>query len=185
MSEHDYVIVGAGAAGCVLANRLSAGGASVCLLESGGSDRHLGVKAPAAFPTLFQTARDWNYLSEPEPGLYGRRWYLPRGRMIGGSSSMNAMVYVRGHRSDYDRWVDDFGATGWSYEDVLPLFKRSEHNEELSDSYHGTTGELNITRKRWLSQYWQPFVEPPWRRAWSASTTATAPRWPGRRWPRR
>jgi choline dehydrogenase-like flavoprotein len=159
LSEHDYVIVGAGAAGCVLANRLSAGGASVCLLESGGNDRHLGVKAPAAFPTLFHTARDWNYLSEPEPGLYGRRWYLPRGRMIGGSSSMNAMLYVRGHRSDYDRWVEDFGAAGWSYDAVLPLFKRSEHNEEIHDSYHGTTGELNITRKRWLSQYWEPFLD--------------------------
>jgi choline dehydrogenase len=158
LSDHDYVIVGAGAAGCVLANRLSASGASVCLLESGGSDRHLGVKAPAAFPTLFQTPRDWNYLSEPEPGLYGRRWYLPRGRMIGGSSSMNAMLYVRGHRTDYDRWVEDFGATGWSYDEVLPLFKRSEHNEEFHDSYHGTTGELNITRKRWLSQYWEPFI---------------------------
>src|SRR5919206_253605 len=159
MSEHDYVIVGAGAAGCVLANRLSAGGASVCLLESGGSDRHLGVKAPAAFPTLFQTTRDWNLLSEPEPGLHGRRWYLPRGRMLGGSSSMNAMFYVRGHRSDFDRWVEDFGAVGWSYDEVLPLFKRSEHNEEISDAYHGTTGELNVTRKRWLSRYWEPYIE--------------------------
>jgi choline dehydrogenase len=159
MPEYDYVIIGAGAAGCVLANRLSADGATVCLLESGGSDRHLAVKAPAAFPTLFQTARDWNFLSEPEPGLYGRRWNLPRGRMIGGSSSMNAMFYVRGHRSDFDRWVEDFGATGWSYEEVLPLFKRSERNQELRDEFHGTTGELNVTRKRWLSRYWQPFIE--------------------------
>ena len=159
MSEYDFVVVGAGAAGCVLANRLSANGASVCLLESGGSDRHLGVKAPAAFPTLFQTLRDWNLLSEPEPGLHGRRWYLPRGRMIGGSSSMNAMFYVRGHRSDFDRWVEDFGATGWSYREILPLFKRSEHNEEIHDEFHGTTGELNVTRKRWLSSYWRPFVE--------------------------
>jgi choline dehydrogenase len=159
MSEYDYVIIGAGPAGCVLANRLSAGGATVRLLESGRSDRHLAVKAPAAFPTLFQTARDWNFLSEPEPGLYGRRWYLPRGRMIGGSSSMNAMFYVRGHRSDFDRWVEDFGAGGWSYEEVLPLFKRSERNEELSDEFHGIAGELNVTRKRWLSRYWQPFIE--------------------------
>jgi choline dehydrogenase-like flavoprotein len=158
MSEYDYVIVGAGAAGCVLANRLSAGGATVCVLESGGSDRHLGVKAPAAFPTLFQTSRDWNLLSEPEPGLHGRRWYLPRGRMVGGSSSMNAMFYVRGHRSDFDRWVQDFGATGWGYDDVLPLFRRSEHNEEIQDEFHGTSGELNVTRKRWLSSYWRPFV---------------------------
>jgi choline dehydrogenase len=159
LGEYEYVIVGAGAAGCVLANRLSAGGASVCLLESGGSDRHLGVRAPAAFPSLFQTARDWNLLSEPEPGLYGRRWYLPRGRMVGGSSSMNAMFYVRGHRSDFDRWVEDFGATGWGYDEVLPLFKRSEHNEEIRNEFHGATGELNVTRKRWLSRYWQPFVE--------------------------
>src|SRR5919201_532203 len=111
----------------------SAEGATVCLLESGASDRHLGVKAPAAFPTLFQGTRDWNFLSEPEPGLYGRRWYLPRGRMIGGSSSMNAMFYVRGHRSDFNRWEDDFGARGWRYDDVLPVFKRSEHNEEIHD----------------------------------------------------
>ena len=159
MDDYDYVIVGAGAAGCVLANRLSAGGDSVCLLESGGSDRHLGVKAPAAFPTLFQTPRDWNLLSEPEPGLYGRRWYLPRGRMVGGSSSMNAMFYVRGDRSDFDRWAEDFGATGWGYDEVLPLFKRSEHNEEIHDDYHGSTGELNVTRRRWLSSYWRPFID--------------------------
>jgi choline dehydrogenase len=159
MAEYDYLIVGAGAAGCVLANRLSAEGASVCLMESGGSDRHLGVKAPAAFPTLFQSARDWNLLSEPEPGLYGRRWYLPRGRMMGGSSSMNAMFYVRGHRSDFHRWVEDFGATGWSYDEVLPLFKRSERNREIRDEYHGQNGELNVTRRRWLSSYWQPFLD--------------------------
>src|SRR5690242_10919475 len=159
MPEYDYVIVGAGAAGCVLANRLSAQGATVCLLESGGSDRHLGVKAPAAFPSLFQTARDWNMLSEPEPGLYGRRWYLPRGRMIGGSSSMNAMFYVRGHRRDFDRWVEDFGARGWGYDEVLPLFKRSEQNGEIRDEFHGTRCELNVTRKRWLSDFWRPFVD--------------------------
>jgi choline dehydrogenase-like flavoprotein len=159
MSEYEYVIVGAGAAGCVLANRLSAGGARVCVLESGGSDRHLGVKAPAAFPTLFQTARDWNLLSEPEPGLYGRRWYLPRGRMLGGSSSMNAMFYVRGDRGDFDRWVADFGATGWGYDDVLPLFRRHERNEDFHDEFHGADGELNVTRTRWLSRYWEPYID--------------------------
>jgi choline dehydrogenase len=159
MSEYEYVIVGAGAAGCVLANRLSAGGVRVCLLESGGSDRQLGVRAPAAFPTLFQTGRDWNLLSEPEPGLYGRRWYLPRGRMLGGSSSMNAMFYVRGDRSDFDRWVADFGATGWGYDELLPLFRRHERNEEFDDEFHGADGELNVTRKRWLSRYWQPYVD--------------------------
>jgi choline dehydrogenase len=159
MSTHDYVVVGAGSAGCVLANRLSARGAVVLLLESGGSDRKLGVRAPAAFPTLFQGSSDWNYLSEPEPGLYGRRWYLPRGRMLGGSSSMNAMLYVRGNRTDYDGWVSEHGATGWSYEDVLPLFKRSEDNAEIHDEYHGVGGELHVTRRRWLSPHWESFVE--------------------------
>src|SRR5438067_12199102 len=136
MSSHDYVVIGAGAAGCVLANRLSAGGARVLLLESGGGSRHLGVKAPAAFSTLFQTPRDWNYLSEPEPGLFGRRLYLPRGRMLGGSSSMNASMYVRGNRVDYDGWAEG-GAMGWSYDEVLPYFKRSENNAEFHDGSPG------------------------------------------------
>lgn len=157
MASHDYIVVGAGSAGCVLANRLSARGASVLLLESGGSSRHLGVRAPAAFPTLFQTPRDWNYLSEPEPSLYGRRLFLPRGRMLGGSSSMNAMMYVRGHRSDYDGWAAE-GADGWGYEQVLPYFKRSENNAEFGEPYHGKDGELHVTSRRWLSRHWEPFL---------------------------
>ncbi|HEX4760601.1 MAG TPA: GMC family oxidoreductase N-terminal domain-containing protein [Thermoleophilaceae bacterium] len=152
---HDYVIVGAGSAGCVLANRLSGAGARVLLIEAGGSDRKLPVKAPAAFSELFQGPNDWNYLSEPEPGLHGRRWYLPRGRMLGGSSSMNAMLYVRGNRADYDSW----GADGWSYDEVLPLFKRSELNAELGEPFHGTGGEMHVTGRRWLSNHWEPFVE--------------------------
>ncbi len=156
---HDYVIVGAGSAGCVLANRLTARGARVLLIEAGGSDRKLPVKAPVAFPELFQGPNDWNYVSEPEPGLYGRRWYLPRARMLGGCSSMNTMLYVRGNRADYDGWAADHGATGWSYDEVLPLFKRSERNAELSDSFHGTQGEMHITGRRWLSKHWQPFVD--------------------------
>ena len=167
MSSHDYVVVGAGSAGCVLANRLSAGGARVLLLESGGSNRHLGVKAPAAFATLFQTPRDWNYLSEPEPALSGRRLYLPRGRMLGGSSSMNVMMYVRGNRADYDGWARD-GASGWSYDEVLPYFKRSEDNAEFHDAFHGVGGELHVTSKRWLSRHWEPFLE--------SATTAGVPR---------
>jgi choline dehydrogenase len=158
MASHDYVVIGAGSAGCVLANRLSADGARVLLLESGGTDRRLGARAPAAFPTLFQGPADWNYLSEPEPGLYGRRWYLPRGRMLGGSSSMNAMLYVRGHRSDFDRWAEE-GAGGWGYDACLPYFKRSEDNAEIRDAFHGVGGELHITRKRWLSKTWEPFTE--------------------------
>jgi choline dehydrogenase len=158
MSSHDYVIVGAGSAGCVLANRLSARGVSVLLLESGGAGRHPNVKVPAAFPMLFQSPRDWNYLSEPEPGLFGRRMYLPRGRMLGGSSAMNAMMYVRGNRADYDTWAKD-GARGWGYDEVLPYFKRSEDNAEFRDEYHGTGGELHVTTKRWLSNHWEPFLD--------------------------
>jgi choline dehydrogenase len=158
MSSHDYVIVGAGSAGCVLANRLSAAGARVLLIEAGGSDRKLTVRAPAAFPGQFQTAVDWNFSSEPEPGLHGRRSYLPRGRMLGGTSSMNAMLYIRGNRTDYDRWESEHGATGWGYDSVLELFRRSERNAEIHDQYHGSDGELHVTSKRWLSNLWEPFV---------------------------
>jgi choline dehydrogenase len=159
MESFDFVVVGAGSAGCVLANRLSADGSRVLLLEAGGSDRRLPVRAPAAFPALFQSPVDWNYMSEPEPALHGRRVYLPRGRMLGGSSSMNAMLYIRGNRSDYDRWASEDGAAGWSYEEVLPYFKRSEQNAEIADRYHGTSGELHVTSRRWLSPHWPRFVD--------------------------
>jgi choline dehydrogenase len=155
---YDYVIVGAGSAGCLLANRLSATGARVLVLEAGGSDRRPEVKAPAAFPNQFQTALDWNYMSEPEPGLFGRRLFLPRGKMVGGSSSMNAMLYARGNRSDYDRWESELGASGWNYEAVLPHFKRHERNAEHHDGFHGTAGEVHVTEKRWLSPHWELFI---------------------------
>src|SRR3954451_744479 len=127
MSEFDYVIVGAGSAGCVIANRLSADPSTrVLLLEAGGSDRNINVRIPAGFPKQFRTDLDWGYVSEPEPNLIGRSMYLPRGRSLGGSSSMNAMIYMRGHRENYDTWASELGAPGWSYREVLPLFKRSE-----------------------------------------------------------
>ena len=127
MAEFDYIIVGAGSAGCVLANRLSATGLSVLLIEAGGSDRAMNVRIPAAFSKLFKTKRDWNYETDPEPYLDGRALYVPRGKMLGGSSSMNAMIYIRGNRADYDGWAAG-GAGGWSYDDVLPYFKKSERN---------------------------------------------------------
>lgn len=144
MESFDYVIVGSGSAGCVLAARLSEDPAvTVCLLEAGGSDRHPNVKIPAAFAKLFKSDRDWAYYSDPEPGLMGRRLYMPRGKMIGGSSSMNAMLYVRGNQADYDGWSKD-GADGWSYDEVLPYFRRSENFSRGADQYHGVGGPLNV-----------------------------------------
>lgn len=159
MAEYDYVIVGAGSAGCVLANRLSADPANrVLVLEAGGSDRNLNIRIPVGFSKQFRTDLDWGYVSEPEPNLIGRSMYLPRGRSLGGSSSMNAMIYLRGHRSDFDGWAAA-GATGWSYAEVLPYFKRSEHNERIRDEYHGHGGELNVADPTWTSTLTEPFVE--------------------------
>jgi choline dehydrogenase-like flavoprotein len=130
---YDYVIVGAGSAGCVLAARLSERPeVKVALIEAGPPDTAPEIHIPAAFPQLFKTQFDWDFLTEPEPALDGRRVYLPRGRMLGGSSSMNAMVYIRGNRLDYDDWVAD-GAAGWDYESILPYFIRAEANERGED----------------------------------------------------
>ena len=130
MASHRYVIVGAGSAGCTLANRLSEDPSHrVLLLEAGGSDRKLNIRIPVGFAKQFRTDLDWQYVSEPEPSLIGRSIFLPRGRSLGGSSSMNAMIYMRGHRSVFDAWASERGAPGWSYPEVLPYFKRSEGNE--------------------------------------------------------
>ena len=147
MSDYDYVIVGAGSAGCVLANRLSEAGAEVLLVEAGGSDRSPKIKIPAAFAQQFQTKLDWNYASGPEPGCEDREIFVPRGKAIGGSSSMNAMLYVRGHRDDYDGWSSD-GCDGWSWEEVLPYFIRSEHHEAGASAHHGIGGMLNVAPAR-------------------------------------
>ena len=148
MDNYDYVIVGSGSAGCVLAARLTENpDVTVCLLEAGGSDRNLKVRIPAAFPKLFKTDRDWGYYSDPEPGLMGRRLYMPRGKMIGGSSSMNAMLYVRGNRADFDGWAKD-GAVGWSYDEVLPYFKKLENFTRGADEYRGVGGPLNVDDHR-------------------------------------
>src|SRR3954467_11752599 len=158
-SSYDYVIEGRRAAGCVLANRLSAApSVHVLLLEAGGSDRKLNVRIPTAFAKQFRSDLDWNYSAEPEPNLIGRSIYLPRGRSLGGSSSMNAMIYIRGHRSDFDEWAAR-GAEGWSYDEVLPYFKRSEDNERLQDDeYHGVGGGLNVADPTWTSPLTKRFI---------------------------
>jgi choline dehydrogenase len=144
----DYVIVGAGSAGCVLAARLSEDpDVSVLLLEAGGPDTAPEIHVPAMFPIMFKSSLDWDLLGEEEPGLGNRRLYLPRGRMIGGSSSMNAMIYLRGNRLDYDDWAAG-GAEGWSYDEVLPYFKRGEDNERGESVYHGAGGPQAVSESR-------------------------------------
>src|SRR3954447_19608361 len=159
MTSYDYVVVGAGSAGRVLANRLSADpSVRVLLLEAGGSARQLNIRIPPAFATQLRSHLDWNYTAEPEPNLIGRSIYLPRGRSLGGSSSMNAMIYIRGHRSDFDEW-EARGASGWGYDDVLPYFKRSEDNERLGDDpFHGTGGGLNVADPTWTSPLTKRFI---------------------------
>jgi choline dehydrogenase-like flavoprotein len=150
--EFDYVVAGAGSAGCVLAGRLSEHPQTqVALLEAGGPDTSVLVHAPAAVVAMVPTRiNNWAFQTVPQPGLNGRRGYQPRGKTLGGSSSINAMLYVRGHRSDYDGWAAA-GNDGWSYADVLPYFKRAEGNEQFDDAFHGTSGPLGVTYPRHTS----------------------------------
>ncbi len=148
MPGQDYVIVGAGSAGCVLANRLSEDPATrVLLIEAGGRDRSPNIKIPAAFGKQFHTKLDWDYWTEPEPHLDGRSLYIPRGRGLGGSSSMNAMLYVRGRPIDYAGWEAQ-GAPGWGWDDVLPAFIRAETNSRGASEWHGAAGPLRVTDPR-------------------------------------
>ena len=136
----DFVVVGAGSAGCVLAARLSAAGRRVCLIEAGGPHhRTFKVRAPGMYYTLWKTPLDWGLSTEPQAHCDQRRHYWPRGKLLGGTSCLNANVYIRGHRSNYDTWGE-----GWRYDDVLPLFKRSEDNQRGASEYHGAGGPLAV-----------------------------------------
>jgi choline dehydrogenase-like flavoprotein len=144
----DYVIVGAGSAGCVLAARLSEDpDVRVVVIEAGGSGRHPNIAIPAAFAKQFHTKLDWDYATEPEPACEGRSLYVPRGKGLGGSSSMNAMLYVRGRPLDYDLWAAQ-GATGWGWEDVRPYFLRAEDNARGRSEHHATGGPLRVEDER-------------------------------------
>jgi choline dehydrogenase len=148
MSAADYVIVGAGAAGCALAARLSEDpSVRVLVLEAGGRDRSPNIVIPAAFAKQFHTKLDWDFATEPEPAVDGRSLYIPRGRSLGGSSSMNAMLYVRGRPLDYDAWEAQ-GARGWGWSDVLPYFLRAEDNGRGASEHHGVGGPLRVTDPR-------------------------------------
>lgn len=159
MSGFDYVVVGAGSAGCVLAARLTEDpDVRVALVEAGGADTAQEIHIPAAFSALFKGPVDWDLDSEPEPGFGGQRCYLPRGKVFGGSSSMNAMIYMRGNRADYDRWAAG-GATGWGYDDVLPYFRRSEDNQRGANAFHGAGGPLTVSDSRSMHPLAAAFVE--------------------------
>ncbi len=140
MNEYDYIVVGAGSAGCAVAARLSEY-AEVLLLEAGGPDSMEGLHQPPVWPMLWGTEVDWAYQTIPQAGMGGQVHDWPRGKVLGGSSSINGMVYIRGHRSDFDAWADA-GNAGWDYEGVLPYFKRMEHVEGRDPDYRGSGGPL-------------------------------------------
>ena len=145
MRTFDYVIAGAGPAGCVLANRLSAdAGVSVLLLEAGPRDRHPYLHIPAGYAKLKPSEFNWGYSTVPQKELNDRELWYPQGRVVGGASSINAMIYTRGARSDYDEW-SRLGCNEWSYKHVIPFFKKAEANNRLADSYHGTDGPLRVS----------------------------------------
>ncbi|MYE24082.1 MAG: choline dehydrogenase [Gammaproteobacteria bacterium] len=160
--RYDYIIVGAGSAGCVLANRLSASGSlRVLLIEAGGHDRSPVLRMPAAFAeAMKRRCSNWGYVTEPEPGLDGRRLDCPRGKVLGGSSSINGMVYVRGHRRDFDQW-EALGAAGWSYGNCLPYFRRAETWQGGADDFRGGDGPLRTTlgNQRERNPLYDAFVE--------------------------
>ena len=140
---YDVVVVGSGSAGSVIARRLVDAGLRVCLVEAGGQDDNPAIHDPTRVMELQGSPDDWDYVTVPQKGCAGRELHIPRGRVLGGSSAMNGMIYIRGHRLDYDHWAY-LGNAGWAYEDVLPLFKRSEDFDGGESQYHGAGGELHV-----------------------------------------
>lgn len=159
MTQYDYIVIGAGSAGCVVANRLTQNSeTTVLLLEAGEEDTKPEIQIPLSSPNLPGSEVDWGYFSQPEPYLNNRKIFCPRGKVLGGSSSINSMIYIRGNHHDYDHW-QSLGNPGWSYQDVLPYFKKSENQQRGADAYHGVDGELSVTDIQAPTVASQRFVE--------------------------
>ena len=179
MQTYDFIVVGSGSAGSVVAERLSASGRhSVLVLEAGGSDLRFFVQMPLGYgKTFFDPAVNWNYKAEPDPGLAGNADHWPRGKLLGGSSSINAMVWIRGHPADYDDWRD-LGNPGWGFADLLPYFKAVEDNEAGADEWRGRGGPVHVTDNRGrvhpLTEHFLKAAEP--RPGCRSTRTSTAPR---------
>jgi choline dehydrogenase len=168
---YDYVIVGAGSAGCVMAARLSEDpDVKVLLLEAGPPDVNENIHVPLGYLQLARTEIDWDFCTAPEPGCFGRRLPLPRGKVLGGSSSMNAMVYIRGNAADYDGW----GAAGWAWDDLLPYFLKSEDNERGASEWHGV-GRCRSPTSAPAARSRPPSSRPVSKPGWSATRTSTPP----------